>query len=170
MSPVLRLLVAAVALTWAGAAAAQPPGPPPGLPPGGPFRIMIGDGPMGGGDGPGSVLPMMLHASNMTPEQEQQVRAIMTADRSRLRSLFGQIDQANDALAAKLVGSAPVDAASLAPEVERIAALRGELLKQGLQSALAIRAVLTPEQLERAAKKRARMITLQKEMRELMDE
>jgi Spy/CpxP family protein refolding chaperone len=116
------------------------------------------------------LLPLMLHATHLTPEQEEKIRTIMHADRSRLRELFSQIDQANDALAAKLVGPAAIDAASLTPEVDRIAALRTELLKQGLQSALAIRAVLTPEQLQQAAKKRARMLALQKEMRSLMEE
>jgi Spy/CpxP family protein refolding chaperone len=166
---------AALALLLAAPAAAQPPPevgvrimPPPGAPPG-PFRVMIGgEGPLG--EGAGMLLPLMLHATNLTPEQEEKIRVIMRSDRSRLRELFGQIDQANDALAAKLVAPAPVDAAGLAPEVERISVLRTELLKQGLQSALAIRAVLTPEQLEQAAKKRARMLALQKEMRELMEE
>ncbi|MDX2166090.1 MAG: periplasmic heavy metal sensor [Deltaproteobacteria bacterium] len=167
---------AALLLWLATATAAQPlpelgavrVPPPPGAAPG-PFRVMIGgEGPLG--EGPGMLLPLMLHATNLSPAQEEKIRTIMRADRERLRALFGQIDQANDALAAKLIGPAPVDAAGLAPEVERITALRTELLKQGLQSALAIRAVLTPEQLEQAARKRARMLALQKEMRELMEE
>jgi Spy/CpxP family protein refolding chaperone len=129
----------------------------------------MGDGPGGFGDGPGLLLPLMLRAGELTPEQEQQVRAIMSGDRAKIHALFDQIDAANDALAAKIVGPGSVDAAALQPEIERIAALRTELLKEGLQSALAIRAVLTPEQLARAAQKRTRMMELQQQMRELMD-
>jgi Spy/CpxP family protein refolding chaperone len=162
-----QLIPVLAALMLASGVAAQPPGPPPGGGPG-PFRGGMGDGPFG--DGPGMLLPLMLRTGDLTPEQEQKVRGIMQGDRTRLHDLFEQIDKANDALATKLVNPGPVDAASLAPEIDRITALRAELLKQGLQSAIAIRAVLTPEQLARAAKKRVRMMELQKEMRQLMDD
>jgi Spy/CpxP family protein refolding chaperone len=127
----------------------------------------LGDGPLG--DGPAMLLPLMVRSGDLTPEQEQKAHAIMRGDRTRLHDLFEQIDRANDALAAKLVGPGPVDAAALTAEIERITTLRAELLKQGLQSALAIRAVLTPEQLARAARKRTRMMELQREMRELVE-
>jgi len=157
-----------VLVVVAGGAVAQPPGPPPGPPPGG-FHFM-GEGPGGFGDGPGMLLPLMLRAGDLTPEQEQKVRTIMSGDRARIHELFDQIDKANDSLAAKLVSPGAVDAAALTPDVDRIAGLRTELLKEGLQSALAIRAVLTPEQLARAAQKRARMTELQTQMRELMND
>lgn len=146
---------------------AQPPDGPDG--PGGPH----GPPPMmrgmpGGGDAPGMVIPLMLHAANLTPEQREKAKALMAANRERLRTLFEQLKTANDALASKLVGSAPVDAAALQPEVARVEQARQQLMEQGLTIVLGLRGILTPEQLAAVTAKRAKLEDLQRQMRDLM--
>jgi len=175
-----RLLFTATTLVMllAGAAAlsAQPPpdGPPGGPfggPPGGPRMRMLLGSPGGDmlGEGPGLMLPLMLRQKGLSPEQQQRMRAIMEADRSDLHTLFGDLDVANTALAAKLLAPGPIEASSLQPEVERISALRRQLMERGLKTALGVRAVLTPEQLAKVADKRARMEKLQAELRALLE-
>ncbi|MGH7787363.1 MAG: Spy/CpxP family protein refolding chaperone [Candidatus Binatia bacterium] len=161
----LALLLAAPA-----ALSAQPP---PDGPPGGPRGMRMLLGPPGGdmlGEGPGMMLPLMLRQKDLSPEQHQRMRTIMEADRSGLHTLFSDLDAANTALAAKLLAPGAIDAASLQPEVERISALRRQLMERGLQTALGVRAVLTPVQLAKVADKRARLEKLQAEMRALLDD
>lgn len=165
------LFTTTLALLLAGPAALSAQ-PPPGGPPGGPRGMRMLLGPPGGdvlGEGPGMMLPLMLRQKDLSPEQHQRMRAIMEADRSGLHTLFSDLDAANTALAAKLLAPGPLDAASLQPEVDRVSTLRRQLMERGLQTALGVRAVLTPAQLAKVADKRARLEKLQAEMRALLD-
>jgi len=56
----------------------------------------------------------------------------------------------------------------LKPQLDEIAGLRRQLMEQGIKTALAIRKVLTPEQLAKVAELKQRMDKLHAEMRELM--
>jgi Spy/CpxP family protein refolding chaperone len=166
MSP--RILIATILAVLLGiplALRAESPAGPPGM------RFVAR--PFGGdpllGEGPGLMLPLMLRHAGLTPEQEQHVHEIMDADRERLHTLFGELEAANDALAAKLTAPGPLDAAALQPDVERVARLRRELMDQGLKTALAVRGVLTPEQLAKTAQVQGRLRTLQEEMRALLE-
>jgi Spy/CpxP family protein refolding chaperone len=141
---------------------AGPGGPPPGGPLGPPPVMMFG------AEGPGPLLPLILHQANLTPEQHDKVRKILDADREQLRSLFAQLDRANQALSSKLFASQDVKLADLMPEIDRTSALRRELMEQGVKTTLAVRAVLTPEQLARVTDVKQRMDKLQAEMRQLM--
>jgi Spy/CpxP family protein refolding chaperone len=142
---------------------APPPGGPGGPPPGGPPMMMFG------AEGPGPLLPLILHQANLTPEQHEQVKKILDADREQLRSLFAQLDRANQQLSSKLFASQNVKLADLMPEIDRTSALRRQLMEQGVKTTLAVRAVLTPEQLARVTEVKQRMDKLQAEMRQLMD-
>ena len=165
-----------LAIAWLAAIAApsalhaQPPEPPDM--PGGPPPMMRGmpGGGGGGGDAPGMVIPLLLHGADLTAEQRDKVRALMSSQRAELRALFDQLRSANEALATRLTSPTPVDAAALKPDVERIAAARQALMDHGLTVALALRGILTPEQLRAVTEKRARMEDLQRQMRELMKE
>ena len=150
-------------------ARAEPPsGGPPG-PPGMMRHGMRSLGDMTLGDGPGMILPLMVRHADLTPAQQQRVQEILSADRERLHTLFQQLDAANDALAAKVVGPGPVDAAALQRDVQAVARLRQDLMEQGLKTALAVRAVLTPEQLAKTAETQSKLRALQMQMRDLLD-
>ena len=162
----LPLAVLAALIAVPGALRAQPPDAPD-LPPGPPPMMMRGM-PGGGGDAPGMVIPLMLHGSHLSAEQRDKVKTLMSSERAQLRTLFDQLQRANEALASRLTGPGPVDAAALKPDVERVARARQELMDHGLTIALALRGILTPEQLQAVTEKRAKMEDLQKQMRELM--
>jgi Spy/CpxP family protein refolding chaperone len=122
----------------------------------------------GGGDAPGMVIPLMLHGAHLTAEQRDKVKALMAANREPLHKLFTELQSANDALASRLVGPGAVDAAALKPDVDRVAQARQALMEHGLTIALALRGILTPEQLAAVTQKRAKMEDLQRQMRDLM--
>jgi Spy/CpxP family protein refolding chaperone len=124
---------------------------------------------MFGPEGPGPLLPLILHQAKLTPEQQEKVGKILEADRETLRGLFAQLDRANQALSSKLFSSQDVKLADLTPEIDCTSALRRQLMEQGVKTTLAVRSVLTPEQLARVTDVKQRMDKLQAEMRQLME-
>ena len=148
---------------WPALLRAQPVGPPP-------MMMMKGMGhhPMFG-DGPGMMLPLVLRHADLTADQQTEVHKIMEADHQNLQALFKQLQTANDQLADKLFATGPVQAADLTPQVQQITQLRQQLMEQGLKTALAIRAVLTPDQLAKVSQLKDRMEKLQAEMRSIFE-
>ncbi|HVN86136.1 MAG TPA: periplasmic heavy metal sensor [Candidatus Binatia bacterium] len=126
-------------------------------------------GPMMRGDSPAFMLRMVLKQANLTAEQQEQVRKIIDADHQNLRALFTQLQAANRQMAEKLFAPSAVQAADLTPQVEKVAQLRRQLMEQGVKTALAIRAILTPQQLAKVAQVQTRLDQLQTEMRSLLE-
>ena len=157
------VLLAAFVLLGAWSADAQPMGPHPAGMPG---QL----GPMMMGDSSGMMLPLVLKHANLKPEQSDQVRKIMDANHETFRALFKQLRAANDQLASKLFAPGPVQAVDLEPEVQHITQLRQQLMQQGLKTALAIRAVLTPDQLTKVAQVNDQMHKLQAQMRAILED
>lgn len=117
----------------------------------------------------GMALPLLIRAAKLTPEQDGKVRAILTNHRTVTRNTVEQLRRAQDELADKLLGPAPVQAADLQPLLKQIAALREQLLQDSAQIALEVRSVLTSEQLARAGQVKARMQQLQSELQQIYD-
>jgi Spy/CpxP family protein refolding chaperone len=138
---------------------AQSPPPVPGAPLGG-MREATGRA-----DGE---LWLMIRAANLGPEQQATVRGILSAHRAATRPLIDQLRQAQQELGAKLLAPGPLQPADLQPQLGRISQLRDQLAQDGAQAALEVRAVLTPEQLARAAQTKERLSQLREEMRQLM--
>jgi Spy/CpxP family protein refolding chaperone len=119
------------------------------------------------GDGTGMLIPLVLKGVDLTPEQETRVQEIMAAHRATLQTLSQQMRQVHEELATRLFTPGEVQTADLTPHTQRIAQLREQLMQAGLAAALEVRAVLTPEQLAKAAELKERMQTLRSEMRSL---
>ncbi len=167
-SPLIALVVVA-ACAWPLASSAQPgAGPAPGA--FGMRSAMRGlGGDMLGGDAAGMMLPLMLHHADLTAEQQKRVQDILSADREQLHGLFQQLEAANDALAAKMMAPGAVDAAALEPDVERVSHFRQQLMEQGIKTVLAVRAVLTPDQLAKTSALQGKLHALQQQMHELLE-
>lgn len=146
-------LVGVLLLAAAGPALAQAPGREPSM--------------RGGGRGDGE-LWLMIRASNLTPEQQTRVRAILSAHRKSASPLVEQLRQAQQELGTKLLAPGQVQAADLQPQLQRIGQLRDQLAQDSAAAALEVRAVLTPEQLARVAQTKDRLKQLREEMRQLM--
>lgn len=121
-----------------------------------------------GGDGPGSLLPLMIQGVGLTNEQSEQVKHILATRRKTLRSLFKQLRVANEELANQLFAPKDVSEDSLKPIVQTITRLREQLLQEGLRTVLAVRQVLTPEQRVKAARLKEHVEALQAAMSGLM--
>jgi Spy/CpxP family protein refolding chaperone len=154
---ITRALAAAL-LVASTATAALAQSPPPG-----PFGGVRE--PMGRADGE---LWLMIRAANLTPEQQAKVRGIMSMHRTTTRPLVQQLRQAQQELGTKLLAPGPLQPADLQPQLGRISQLRDQLAQDGAQAALEVRAVLTPEQLARAAQTKERLSQLREEMRQLV--
>jgi Spy/CpxP family protein refolding chaperone len=128
----------------------------------------VGRGGPWGRDG-GTALPFLIRSANLTPEQETKVRTILSAHRTGTRATLDQLRRAQDELADKLLAAAPIQTADLQPQLQQIGQLREQLLQDSAQIALEVRAVLTPEQLAKAAQVKARMKQLQGEMQHLFE-
>jgi len=157
----IRTILAAALLLASTATAALAQAPPAG--PGAPFEGMRG--PMGRMDGE---LWLMIRAATLTPEQQAKVRGILATHRATTRPLIEQLRQAQQELGAKLLAPGPLQPADLQPQLGRIGQLRDQLAQDGAQAALEVRAVLTPEQLARAAQTKERLSQLREEMHQLV--
>jgi Spy/CpxP family protein refolding chaperone len=123
-----------------------------------------------GGDGPGSLLPLMIKGVGLTQEQNEQVKNLLATRRKTLRSLFKQLRTANEELANQLFVPEDVSEDMLKPTVQKITRLREQLLQEGLQTVLAVRQVLTPEQRAKAARLKEHVEALHAAMSGLMSE
>jgi Spy/CpxP family protein refolding chaperone len=123
-----------------------------------------------GGDGPGSLLPLMIKGVGLTEEQNEQVKDLLATRRKTLRSLFKQLRTANEELADQLFAPEDVSEDTLKPTVQKITRLREQLLQEGLRTVLAVRQVLTPEQRVKAARLKEHVEALHAAMSGLMSE
>lgn len=149
-----KILAIAAAMMVSGAMAggvyAQEIGPGPG---GGPPPMMMG-GPGGGppgGPGGGPPFLMLLRTAKLTSDQKTQVRKILQADHTELRSNFEQLHSIHEKIADKLLSTGSVSASDLTPMVQQAAQLQQQIDTRQLQTALKIRALLTPAQLSKVA-------------------
>jgi Spy/CpxP family protein refolding chaperone len=108
-----------------------------------------------------------LKGVDLTEAQEKQVRDIMSAHRGRFRTLFDELRAAQKSMADALLAPGEVRGETLTAQAQRLTQLREQLMQEGLQVALEVRAILTPEQLATAAQLHDRMRALHTEMRGL---
>ena len=112
-------------------------------------------------------LPLLVQGAGLTEAQQAQVKQIVANHRPQFQGLPSQLRTAHTQLADKLYAPGPVKAEDLAPLTQQITQLRGQLAQEGLQVALEVRGVLTPEQLAKAGQTRKRFNELRAEMRGL---
>jgi hypothetical protein len=121
-------------------------------------------------EGPGTLLPLLLKAVGLTAEQKHHIKEILAAHREPLQTLFSELQVANAAMTKRLLVPEEVTTEDLVPEIERITNIRKQLLREGLDTVLEVRAVLTPEQWERAVWLKDNLRSLQETMGGLSEE
>jgi Spy/CpxP family protein refolding chaperone len=109
----------------------------------------------------------ILQGVKLTPEQETQVHKILEANRASLHDLFDQLRASQDALATALLRPGNVTPADLKPLLDKTLQVRRQLAEKGLEAMLAVRGVLTPDQIAKAAERRARIKDLEDQIRVL---
>ena len=123
---------------------------------------------MGRGSGLDMSLPFVVKAVGLTEAQQAQVKQIVGAHQPQFGALLSQLRSAREQLGEKLYAPGPLKADDVAPLMQQIGQLRGQLAQEAVQVALEIRAVLTPEQLAKAEQLQHRLKDLRAEMRGLL--
>jgi len=103
------------------------------------------------GGGPGRLIHLLMQSTDMTSDQETQAHALLDANRSTMDGIFTQLRQANADLANLLLGAQDVQADALSTQLTKINQLQLQLDQQTANTVLAVRALLKPEQLAKAA-------------------
>ncbi len=99
------------------------------------------------GDGPVLLVLPLLRFGDLTTEQQSEVRQIVAADSTAMRELFNQLAESNNQLEHALLMPGDTQARHASRIVEHLAQLRLQLMQKELHTVMAIRAVLTKEQL-----------------------
>jgi Spy/CpxP family protein refolding chaperone len=115
-------------------AQAHPPGGPPPM-----------------GDGAIRAVMAMLHSGGLSDEQHDQVRDRLKAERATAESTIDELRAANEQLTAQLLAPTAPDEAALRASLDKVATLRSALLDQQVTTALAVRGMLSADQLAAAA-------------------
>ncbi len=102
----------------------------------------------------------LLHALSLTDAQQTQVHAAMQAGHEASASARTQLHAIEAQIKAKLAASGSVTMADVAPLLQQKEQLMAQLDQQRMATMLQVRAVLTPEQISRAASMEAQLATL----------
>jgi Spy/CpxP family protein refolding chaperone len=104
-----------------------------------------------GGWEPGAGLMHLVRQANLTSQQKAQVRDIMVAAKAQQKQLRAQNVAIHQQLADKLLGASTPALADFSALTQQMEQLHSQRIKLGLQTAIQIRALLTPAQVSHIA-------------------
>jgi Spy/CpxP family protein refolding chaperone len=107
--------------------------------------------PCGMHDGSGRLVKLMMRATDLTADQTAQAQQILDAQRAAGADTHTRLRQAKDELASLLLGPQEVTPDALSTQLAHVAELKQELAQRQAATVLALRAILSPEQLAKAA-------------------
>lgn len=152
MRKIILSAAAALAICGAGVALAQP-------------------GPMGFGGGWGHHEGLeILHKLELTEAQQAQVKSIMKDGFQADRPLMDQIHGLREQMASRILAPGQVSADQFGTEMGQIAQIEQQLAQNRLAIVLKVRALLTPEQLTKAADLHTKLAALHAQARQVMGE
>ena len=102
-----------------------------------------------GRGGQGQVVKRMTEKLELTDEQVKKVKSVLTDTRKKTIGLRADARVAGIELR-EMVSQEAVDKAKIGAKVDEIAKIRGDLLRARTDAALAVREILTPEQMAKA--------------------
>jgi len=120
---------------------------------------------MGGGD---SHFMMLLRSASLTSQQHAQVRQILKNEKQQMKTVYAGFHALHEQMAAKLLAPGNVTAADLAPLEQKAAKYQQQISRDMIETALAVRNILTPEQLARVAQVHQQLQNLHEQIRNLM--
>jgi Spy/CpxP family protein refolding chaperone len=116
------------------------------------------------GDGPGMMLPLILKQLTLTDAQNTQIQGIMEDYRATVQPLFQQLKTLREGMADKFYASGDLTADDFTSQTQQTSLLQEQIKNAGLNAALNVRAVLTPDQLAQAAQIKSQMQALWAQM------
>jgi Spy/CpxP family protein refolding chaperone len=120
---------------------------------------------MTGGD---SHFMMLLKSANLTPQQHAQVRQILQGEKAQMKSVYLAFHSLHEQIAAKLLAPGNVTAADLAPLEAKANRYHEQISRDMVNTALAIRNILTPEQIARLSQVHQQLQSLHAQIRSLL--
>jgi Spy/CpxP family protein refolding chaperone len=114
------------------------------------------------------MLPALLRSANLSADQQTKMHDILKASRTAARPIFASLRQAQQDLADRLLAPGAVGVADVQPQLDKINQLRGQLLQNSVQAALDIRAILTADQIAKAADTKDKLRQLRQEIHDLL--
>jgi Spy/CpxP family protein refolding chaperone len=124
-------------------------------------------GQMMGGAPAGIMSPLLLRALDLTADQHTLIQEIRINHRAAAQDLLTQLHAAQDNLANKLFAAGALQESQLMADTQQISQLRNQLAQERIRVMLEIRAVLTPDQLAKAAQLNQQMQSIRTQMRNL---
>ncbi|MBV8053703.1 MAG: Spy/CpxP family protein refolding chaperone [Deltaproteobacteria bacterium] len=119
----------------------------------------------GPGGGPMSMpLMMIIRQVNLTQEQQTKVHQIMGSSFAQAQPLMKQLHDIQEQIADKLMSPGTVSSTDIEPLQQQENQIHQQLEEQMLSTALQIRALLTPEQLSKAAGLHSKLKSLRQQM------
>jgi Spy/CpxP family protein refolding chaperone len=125
-----------------------------------------GMGGMGGMHG--SPFLMLLSSANLTQAQQSQIQLILNSDKAQMDSLHAQLQSIHEQFAAKLLGQGSVTTSDLKPLVDQAARAEAALTENMANTAVAVRNVLTAEQVKKLADVHRKLRSLHTQVRSLL--
>ncbi|MDB5108263.1 MAG: hypothetical protein JWM69_1204 [Candidatus Binatus sp.] len=120
-----------------------------------------------GGSSLGIPLPLLLRNANLTDAQKQQVHQIFESRHTSRKAEWEQLKAAKEQIKAKFASSGPVTAADLSGPMQQITQIQNQMAQEELQDALAVRNLLTPDQLKSLATTQSKLDQIRGEMKSL---
>ena len=112
--------------------------------PGGPLvQVFVGAGP--------SPFMMLLRSANLTSTQQAQVQQVLQSQGEQNRALIQQLQAIEAQISEKLLGAATVAAADLSSLEQQASQIKQQMDQNMIDASLAIRNLLTPDQLRHLA-------------------
>jgi len=111
---------------------------------------------------------LYLRQLDLNETQRGQIKSILEQQRSASAPLFKQLQSEKANLSGLFFTPGALQASDLSAEVQKLAGIQQQLLEQRIQTAVAIRNVLTPGQLAHAAQLKAQIDALHQQMHNLL--
>lgn len=110
----------------------------------------------------------LLKSANLTQAQNAQVQQILESHHAQIRPVMRQFHALHEQIAARLLSPGPVSASDLAPLTQKISRLQQQINESMVDATLAIRNLLTPDQLNRLAQVHQQLQGLHDQIHKLM--
>ncbi len=122
----------------------------------------------GGGPAGRERAAMMPFEAVLSPEQKQALLSMVKADKTKLQSLHQRLHQARDTLIEKLLS--PDASVDVSKEVAELKAAQAAMIDERVAIALAVRKLLSPQQLKAAAAFHAKLEDLHRQEAALLQQ
>lgn len=123
---------------------------------------------MGGMDAGDAHFMRLLRSANLSSAQHAQVRQILKSERQQMKAVYAGFHAVHEQIAEKLFSPGGLTAADLAPLEQKAVRYQQQIDRNMIETALAIRNVLTPEQLSRLSEVHQQLQSLHQQIRNLM--